>query len=103
MRVLLDNNVNYRFGRLLKGHEVVHVQDIGWDKLRNGELLAAADRDGFEVMITADKRMQYQQRQEGQHHRFECAVPQMAIHRTPCAPSASGLKFTTAGGILHYD
>jgi predicted nuclease of predicted toxin-antitoxin system len=61
MRVLLDNNVNYRFGRLLKGHEVVHVQDIGWDKLRNGELLAAADRDGFEVMITADKRMQYQQ------------------------------------------
>ena len=33
MRVLLDNNVNYRFGPLLTGHEVVHVQDIGWEKL----------------------------------------------------------------------
>ena len=29
MRVLLDNNVNVRFGRLLPGHEVVHVLERG--------------------------------------------------------------------------
>jgi hypothetical protein len=45
----------------LVGREVVHVQDIGWDKLRNGDLIAAGEHEGFDVMITADKRMQYQQ------------------------------------------
>jgi predicted nuclease of predicted toxin-antitoxin system len=61
MRVLLDNNVNYRFGRLLCDHEVAHVQDIGRDDLQNGDLIAAAEAAGYAVLITADKQMQYQQ------------------------------------------
>ena len=61
MRVLLDNNVNRRFGRLINGHDVTHVQEIGWDKLKNGELIGAAESAGFAVLITADKNMQYQQ------------------------------------------
>ncbi len=61
MRVLLDNNVNWKFGRLLLGHEVSHVQDLGWANLRNGDLLSAAENSRFDVLITADKQMQYQQ------------------------------------------
>jgi predicted nuclease of predicted toxin-antitoxin system len=65
VRVLLDNNVNHRFTRLITGHDVIHVQDIGWEDLQNGELIATAESAGYDVMITADKRMQYQQSLKG--------------------------------------
>jgi predicted nuclease of predicted toxin-antitoxin system len=61
MRVLLDNNVSRRFSQLLPGHDVTHVQQIGWEGLKNGLLLASAEESGFEVFITADKQIQYQQ------------------------------------------
>jgi predicted nuclease of predicted toxin-antitoxin system len=61
MRVLLDNNVNRRFSALIVGHYVRHVQDLGWEDMQNGDLIAAAEKAGFDAMITADKRMQYQQ------------------------------------------
>jgi len=39
MRVLLDNNVNHRFARLISGHEVVHARSLGLRELHNGELI----------------------------------------------------------------
>lgn len=65
MRVLLDNNVNRRLSRLIKGHEVIHAREMGWAELRNGDLIAAAEADGFDVMITADKQMRHQQNLSG--------------------------------------
>jgi len=38
---------------------------LGWDTLQNGELLAAAEQAGFEVLVTPDKNMQYQQSAAG--------------------------------------
>ena len=61
MRVLLDNNLDHRFGLLLPGHEVVHARWLGWAELRNGDLVSAAEREGFHVLITGDKNMRYQQ------------------------------------------
>ncbi len=61
MRVLLENNVNHRFGSLLIGHEVIHARTLGWAELFNGDLISAAESGGFEVLIIADKQMQYQQ------------------------------------------
>ena len=37
----------------------------GWDTLRNGELLAAAEAGGFEVLLTTDRNMRYQQNLAG--------------------------------------
>jgi len=61
MRVLLDNNVDQRFARLLVGHNAVHGRQVGWADLYNGDLIAAAEAAGFAVLITADKNMRYQQ------------------------------------------
>ena len=61
MRVLLDNNVDRRFARLLVGHEVVRARQAGWADLYNGDLIAAAEIAGFAVLITADKNLRYQQ------------------------------------------
>jgi len=65
MRILIDNCVVKRFGQLLVGHEAVHVSKQGWANLENGDLIAAAELAGFDVMITVDKNLQYQQNLTG--------------------------------------
>ena len=49
----------------LTDHEVKRAVELGWDKLRNGELLKAAEDAGFEVLLSGDKKMQYEQNMVG--------------------------------------
>jgi len=46
-------------GRELVGHDVRHVLDLGWDQLKNGELVRRAATQ-FDVLITVDKNMAHQ-------------------------------------------
>jgi hypothetical protein len=43
------------------GHSVTEARERGWATLKNGELLSAAKEAGFEVLITADENIRYQQ------------------------------------------
>jgi hypothetical protein len=61
MRVLLDNGVPRGIASVLEGHTVEEVRDRGWDRLKNGDLLAAAEAAGFDVFVTTDRNIQYQQ------------------------------------------
>lgn len=61
MRVLLDQGVPVPLRRLLAEHEVATAYEPGWSRLRNGELLAAAEADAFDVFVTTDKNLRYQQ------------------------------------------
>ncbi len=61
MKILLDNCAPVKFARLLLGHEVTHCSRVGWEKLSNGRLLAAAEDAGFMVMVTVDKSIPFQQ------------------------------------------
>ncbi len=49
----------------MAGHTVSKAEDLGWGRLENGELLAAAEQAGFRVLLTADKNLRYQQRLSG--------------------------------------
>ena len=49
----------------LKGHVVVEAVERGWERLENGALLDAAEAAGFEIFVTADKNMRYQQNLAG--------------------------------------
>ena len=60
MRILLDENLNWRLERFLPGHEVQSVQRVGWAGLKNGKLLARA-AEQFDVLITMDGSMASQQ------------------------------------------
>jgi predicted nuclease of predicted toxin-antitoxin system len=60
MRILLDESVPSRFGALLVGHSTTTVQRRGWASVKNGKLLALAAEE-FDVLLTADKGMEYQQ------------------------------------------
>lgn len=46
---------------MLSGHTVHTAQATGWDTLSNGELLRAAEEAGFELLLTADRRIRHQQ------------------------------------------
>ena len=60
MRILLDESVPGPMGRPLVGHEAISVQKRGWSGVKNGKLLALAAAE-FDVLLTADKGIEYQQ------------------------------------------
>ena len=45
----------------MEGHTVSTAAHEGWDRLQNGELLNAAEAAGFDVLLTTDKNIRYQQ------------------------------------------
>lgn len=61
MRVLLDEQLPRHLVREIRGHEVSTVQRWGWAGLKNGELLQVAADTGFQVLVTADRNLQFQQ------------------------------------------
>src|SRR5271170_4468568 len=61
MRILFDQATPVPIRPYLAGHDVCTAAQQGWDTLKNGELLAAAEADGFDVLLTTDKNMPFQQ------------------------------------------
>jgi hypothetical protein len=62
MLVLFDNGTPRTLARyLIDHHAVTEARVRGWDKLENGELLKEAEAAGFELLITTDKNLSYQQ------------------------------------------
>jgi hypothetical protein len=59
-RVLLDENLPRKLRRDLEGFSVRTVQEEEWTSFANGELLVRAQHR-FDVLLTADRRLQYQQ------------------------------------------
>jgi hypothetical protein len=65
VRVLLDANTPAPLARFLRGHDVKRADQLGWQSLLNGALLEAAESAGFEVLLTCDQNIQYQQNLSG--------------------------------------
>jgi hypothetical protein len=61
MRILFDHGTPAPLIAFLEGHAVTKAKDAGWDRFVNGELLDAAEATGFELLVTPDKNMRYQQ------------------------------------------
>lgn len=61
MLLLFDHGVPKGLIRTLRPHTVYTAYARGWDRLVNGELLAAAESAGFEVLLTTYRRIRYQQ------------------------------------------
>jgi hypothetical protein len=61
MRVLLDNCTPRGVISCLREHSVEECRTRGWDRLKNGALLDAAEAAGFEVLITADQGIPHHQ------------------------------------------
>ena len=61
MRVLFDQGAPDPLRKSLTLHNVSTAYEKGWSKLRNGALLDTAEREGYEVLVTTDTNLKYQQ------------------------------------------
>ena len=62
MKIILDESTPQKLRLLIEGgHEVVTTWFQGWSGLKNGALLSAAEEAGFNLFITADQELSYQQ------------------------------------------
>jgi predicted nuclease of predicted toxin-antitoxin system len=60
MRILIDECLNWRLARALTGHYAVSTQKMGWGGIKNGALLAKAEKE-FDIFITGDRNLSLQQ------------------------------------------
>ncbi len=70
MRILLDECVTRKLKRHLPGFDVCTVVEMGWSGLKNGRLLMAAVSEKFDLLLTIDKNIGYQQN----IHAFNIAI-----------------------------
>ena len=63
MKILLDECVTKRLKKPLieAGLDTQTVREVGLNGLKNGKLLAATEKAGFDLLLTTDKNMNYQQ------------------------------------------
>jgi hypothetical protein len=67
VKVFFDECVPRPLSRLLPGHEIRTAQEMGWGRLKNGELIRRAEENGFEVFVTSDQNLGYQQNLAHRH------------------------------------
>jgi hypothetical protein len=65
VKILLDENLDHRLRRYLGSHEVFTASFKGWDGLKNGKLLDVAESDDFDVFLTGDRTLYYEQNLTG--------------------------------------
>jgi hypothetical protein len=61
VKILFDANTPAPLARFLRGHDVVRADELGWQGLENGALLDAGEQAEFDILLTCDKNIQYQQ------------------------------------------
>jgi len=60
VKILLDECIDRRLAKDLKGHLVKTAPQMGWAGIKNGQLLALAEKD-FDVFVTVDRNLSFQQ------------------------------------------
>ena len=60
MKILLDECVDWRLSRDIVGHDVKTVRQMGWQTIKNGELMRLASGQ-FDVFVTVDRNLSFQQ------------------------------------------
>ena len=61
MKILLDECVTKKIRTLLPEHKVYTIGQMGWAGLKNGKLLTKAVESKFDILLTIDKNISYQQ------------------------------------------
>ena len=61
MKILFDQGVPVPLRAYLNNHSVTTAYERGWSTLRNGDLLSAAETEGFEIFVTTDQNLRYEQ------------------------------------------
>lgn len=101
-RVLFDENLPKPLRRSLSDHEIRRAQELGYSGVKNGRLLDAAEHE-FDVFLTADKNMRFQQNLSGRR----LAIIELPTNRWPFPPAlieriSSAPAGDQAGRVCHH-
>jgi len=95
MKILFDHGTPAPLRRSLAGHEISTAYEMGWAQLSNGDLLAAAEKS-FDVFITTDQNLRYQQNLTGRRLAIlvlpTTSWPEIQKHTDKVADSVNSLK-----------
>lgn len=61
MRILFDQGTPVPLRSHLPAHQVTTAFELSWGSLTNGELLSQAEAANFDVLVTTDQNLRYQQ------------------------------------------
>jgi len=104
MRVLFDHSTPSPLSNFLGGHVVVEARNRGWDTLANGDLLDEAEKAGFDVLLTADKNMRYQQNLTGRRIALVVlSTLQWPVVRLRMTQIVSAINAVTPGSHIEVD
>ena len=104
MQVLFDHGTPRGLANLLTAHEVRTAKAEGWEQLTNGELLTEAERAGFEVLVTPDKNIRYQQNLQGRRIAIVVlANAQWPVLRQHSDAVLSAINAATPGSYIEVD
>jgi len=67
MKILFDQGTPVPLRRALPTESVTTIYEQGWSTLHNGQLLVMAEQAGFDIFITTDQNLKYQQQITGRH------------------------------------
>jgi len=65
MRILFDQGTPVPLRRSLTGHDLATAYELGWSTVTNGDLIRLAEQEGYELLITTDTNLRYQQNLNG--------------------------------------
>ena len=104
MKILFDINTPAPLAWYLRGYTVTLALDLGWERLKNGKLLDACERDGYDCLVTCDQSLQCQQNFAGR--KLTLIVlnsnnwPRL---RSVAARIATRIDFADSGQLLEID
>ena len=61
MRILFDQRVPRGLASSLRAHEVAEARELGWEAILNGARFRHAQDAGYQLFLTTDKNVRYQQ------------------------------------------
>ena len=95
MKVLFDHGTPAPLRHELPAHEVQTAYEMGWAELNNGELLSAAET-AFDVLVTTDKNLRYQQNLSGRRLAIlvlpTTSWPKLSQHTSEIAAALDAMK-----------
>ena len=103
-RILFDQGTPLPLRQFLQGHKVSTTGQKGWNRLQNSELLNAAEAAGFDVLITTDKNLRYQQNLSGRRLAVVVlSTPKWPVVRLHVEKIATAVNAATPGSYAEVD
>ncbi|MGA2740667.1 MAG: hypothetical protein ABSG65_24920 [Bryobacteraceae bacterium] len=104
MKILFDNGTPKPIARCLIGHDVTYARRIGWHEMENGELIQRAEEAGYDVLLSTDKNIRYQQNLSGRKIALVILVnPQWPTVRMHLDRIAAAVDTAVPGSYIEVD